>query len=116
MSSKAAPPTVSQPASSMAIISLISGVLGLTMLPVIGSIAAVITGFIARREIRESAGALGGDGLATAGMVLGWIGIGLTVVGLCVVGVVFALPVCLGLLAIGSSSTTSWLPLLVALV
>lgn len=115
MTSSSAPPTVTQPSSSMAIISLISGVLGLTLLPVIGSIAAVITGFIARREIRESGGALGGDGLATAGMILGWIGVGLTVVGLCVVGVVFALPLCLGLFAISSSSTTSWIPLLVAL-
>lgn len=115
MTSKSVPPTVTQPSSSMAVISLISGVLGLTLLPVIGSIAAVITGPIARREIRQSGGALGGDGLATAGMVLGWIGIGLTVVGLCVVGVVFAIPICLGLFAVGSSSTMSWIPLLVAL-
>jgi hypothetical protein len=115
MSSKAAPPTVSQPASSMAIISLISGVLGLTLLPVVGSIAAVITAILARREIRESAGALGGDGLATAGLVLGWIGVALTVIGLCVFGVLVALPLCLGLFAVSTSSTTSWLPLLVTL-
>lgn len=82
------------PTSSTAIISLIAGILGLTLFPVIGSIIAVITGAMAKREIRESAGTIGGEGLATAGVVLGWIGIGLLVLGLCIGGL-FLIPICL---------------------
>jgi hypothetical protein len=38
---------------------------------------------MAKKEIRESGGTLGGEGMATAGIILGWIGIGITVFGLC---------------------------------
>ena len=44
----------------------------------IGSILAVIFGVMARREIRASEGAQGGEGLATAGLVIGWVGLALT--------------------------------------
>jgi Domain of unknown function (DUF4190)/Domain of unknown function (DUF1707) len=47
------------------------------------AIPAVVLGHIARRQIRETGDA--GQGMATAGLVLGWIGIALTV--LFVVGV-----------------------------
>jgi hypothetical protein len=40
---------------------------------VIGSIAAIVCGHLARRDIRESRGGLGGDGLAVAGLVLGYL-------------------------------------------
>ena len=66
------------PTSNMALVSLIAGILGLSV-PILGSIVAAVTGQMARREIRESAGTLGGDGLVTAGLVMGWIGIGLAV-------------------------------------
>lgn len=87
-------PSPAQPTSSMAILSLIAGILGITFFPIVGSIIAVITGPMARKEIRESGGALGGEGLATAGMVLGWVGIGLTVLGLCIAGAFIAVPLC----------------------
>ena len=86
---------LSAPNSSLAIISLVAGILGLTFFPLLGSIVAIITGMMARKEIRESAGALGGDGMATAGFVMGWIGIGLAALGLCVFGVVFGGTFCL---------------------
>ena len=60
------------PNSQMALISLIAGILGWTILPGIASIVAIVTGHMAKREIRESNGALGGDGLATIGLVLGF--------------------------------------------
>lgn len=85
----------SVPTSSMAVISLVAGVLGISFFPLIGSIVAVIIGPMAKREIRESHGALGGEGLATAGIVLGWIGIAFSVVGLCIAGAVLAIPLCL---------------------
>ena len=43
-------------------------------------IAAVVTGFLARKQIAESQGHLKGGGMATAGLVLGVISIVLAVV------------------------------------
>ncbi|QMT41624.1 DUF4190 domain-containing protein [Neisseria shayeganii] len=57
--------------SHLAIVSLICGLLGWTLLPLAGSIAAVITGHMARRDIRHNP-ALSGDGLALAGLILGY--------------------------------------------
>jgi hypothetical protein len=96
--------------STTAIISLIAGIAGLTVFPVVGSIVAVILGHMAKGEIARSGGALGGGGAATAGLVLGYVGIGLTVLGLCGVGLFFLCPF-LALL-ISPSTNNSWLPLL----
>ncbi|MEP6908721.1 MAG: DUF4190 domain-containing protein [Pseudoxanthomonas sp.] len=60
--------------SSLAIVSLISGILGWSLLPLIGSIVAVITGHLARKEIRRNP-ALDGDVMAVIGLVLGWLAI-----------------------------------------
>jgi hypothetical protein len=54
--------------------SIASMVLGILWIYWIGSILALIFGYIARRQIRES-GQVGG-GMAVAGIVLGWIGVG----------------------------------------
>jgi len=95
------PPT-EVPNSSTAVISLVSGILGLTFLPFIGSVVALITGRMAKREIDYSGGTLGGERMAQVGILLGWIGIGLAAVGLCVTGVMIAIPLCL--VALGLSS------------
>lgn len=113
MVKKAAAPAI-VPTSNMAIISLAAGVLGLTLVPFIGSIVAVITGPMARREIKEGKGSLEGDGLALAGLILGWVGIGLTAFAICAGGLFVVLPFCLGLLALGSEGFSALLPLLVA--
>lgn len=68
--------------SGLAIASLVTGLLGLTFAPVAASIAALVTGLIAKSEIREHNGALEGDGLATAGIVLGIVGIVLPILAL----------------------------------
>ncbi len=65
--------------SSLAIISLISGILGWTLLPFLGSIAAVVCGHMARSEIRHEPDRLEGDGLAIAGLVLGYLSIAMAV-------------------------------------
>ena len=78
--------------STMAMISLISGILGLTAVFFLGSIVAVITGSMAKKEIAESNGTLGGEGLATAGQVMGSIGIGLGVCAGCFFLVSFLIP------------------------
>lgn len=60
-----------RPTNGLAIASLVLGILWLLW---IGSILALIFGYRARNQIRERNE--GGDGLAIAGIVLGWVGIG----------------------------------------
>ncbi|MEM7054968.1 MAG: DUF4190 domain-containing protein [Pseudomonadota bacterium] len=64
--------------NTLAIVSLVFGILGWTALPLIGSIVAVITGHMARNAIRLSNGLEDGEGLAITGLVLGWIAVGIT--------------------------------------
>ena len=59
--------------NTLAIVSVVAGILGWTVLPLIGSLVAVITGHMARNEIRQSYAPMPGDGLAVAGLVLGWV-------------------------------------------
>ena len=72
----------------MAIASLVLGILWIYWL---GSILALVFGYIAKKEIRDSNEPVEGNGLAMAGIVLGWVGIGtLTVViGLIILGLMF---------------------------
>ena len=67
--------------STLAIVSLVSGILGWTLLPFVGSIAAIITGHMARKEIRQNP-ALDGDVMAVIGLVLGWASVILWIVGI----------------------------------
>ena len=75
-------PVVYRQTSAMAIVSLVAGLLGWSLLPVIGSVVAIVTGHLARGEIRRRPEALQGDGLAVAGLVLGYLMVAMTVVGL----------------------------------
>ena len=59
-------------------LAIASMVLGILWLYWIGSLLALIFGYIAKRQIRERGES--GGGMATAGIVLGWVGIGLIVV------------------------------------
>lgn len=73
--------------STLAIVSLIFGVLGWTLLPLIGSIVAVVTGHLARGEIRREPERLQGDGLAVGGLILGYVAIALAILA----GLIFVL-------------------------
>ena len=65
----------------MAIISLVTGILGIVCCgSFIFGIAALILGFLGRKEINESNGTKKGAGLAMAGLVLGAVGIVLVLV------------------------------------
>lgn len=46
-----------------------------------GAVLALVFGYRARRQIRDSAGRTTGSGLATVGIVLGWIGVAIVVAG-----------------------------------
>ena len=81
----AAPPPYPQ-ASGFAIASLVLGILWLYW---IGSILALVFGYLARGEIRRDPQRVGGRGMALAGIVLGWVGVATLV--LAIVGMVFYL-------------------------
>ncbi|TFV54438.1 DUF4190 domain-containing protein [Geodermatophilus sp. DF01-2] len=55
-------------------LAIASMVLGILWLYWIGSILALVFGYVAKKQIRER-GETGG-GMATAGIVLGWVGVG----------------------------------------
>ena len=63
-----------------AVASLVLGILGLILIGPLGSIPAVICGHMALARIKKSPEELGGDGLALAGLILGYVQIGLMVV------------------------------------
>jgi hypothetical protein len=53
--------------------SLVLGLVGMFLFPIIPSILAIVFGGSAKREIDASGGSLTGRGMATAGVVLGWV-------------------------------------------
>lgn len=75
-----APPA--RPSSGLAITSLVCGIAGVVLfwaiVPMLASIAAVITGHMALGQIRRTPG-LGGRGMAIAGLILGYLMIGVLV-------------------------------------
>ena len=74
-------PVTARQSSTLAVVSLVAGILGWSMLPVIGSVVAIVTGHLARAEIRRRPEALEGDGLAIAGLVLGYAIVALAIIG-----------------------------------
>jgi Domain of unknown function (DUF4190)/Domain of unknown function (DUF1707) len=78
------PPAVVYPTTNgLAVASLIAGFLWVAWF---GSVAAVVFGHIALRQIKESGGRETGTGLAVAGLVLGYMGVATMVVFLAVAG------------------------------
>lgn len=73
------------PTSTLAIVSLVSALLGFTFVPLLGTIVALVTGYMARNETRSIPPGAAGDELATAGIIMGWIQVGLLVLGCCAV-------------------------------
>jgi hypothetical protein len=79
------PPAVPQTVARtppVAIWSLILAVLSFTCGWLFTAIPAVICGHIARAKIRKSGGAPGGKGIATAGLVLGYIALVVGIIGI----------------------------------
>jgi hypothetical protein len=80
------------PTDPLAVVSLAAAVLGLTLLPFLGSVIGVVTGHVALRRVRVSG--RGGEALAKGGLVVGYIGI--AVVGAVGIGLLFTLAVTRG--------------------
>jgi hypothetical protein len=68
--------------NNLAIVSLIFGIANFIICPFVGSIVAIITGHIGSGQIKRSEGREGGKGLARAGTILGYVGLGLSMLGL----------------------------------
>jgi hypothetical protein len=75
--------------STTALISLIAGIAGWSILPFLGSIVAIITGHLAQSEIKKGGGMVTGKGMAVAGLILGYLSV---VVFMCIICVAFILP------------------------
>lgn len=106
-------PSYSQPPvqnSTLAIVSLIAGIAGWSVVPFFGSLVAVITGHMAKKEIRESG--MGGDGLATVGLVLGYSSLGLSLLGICIAIFAIAFGVGLPFCLIPFAGTSQFISLL----
>ena len=79
------------PTNAAAVVSLATGIASWVLLPFLAAIVAVIAGHMARGQIRREGG--DGDGLALAGLVLGYLNIAFCVM------VLFA--IVFGLLGLG---------------
>ena len=77
--------------NNLAIVSLIFGIVAWVLCPIVGAIVAVITGHRARGEIRVSGE--GGDGLALAGLILGYLNLALVGVSIVVIASIVAVSV-----------------------
>jgi hypothetical protein len=64
---------VPQTANGLAIAGMVLGILWVYW---VGSILALVFGYVARGQIAASAGRQGGGGMAMAAIVLGWVGVG----------------------------------------
>jgi hypothetical protein len=90
-----APPAYGSPApsympavqnSGLAIASLVCGILGwVGLLPIVGAIAAIITGHMARAQINRSGGQISGRGLALAGLILGYAQMAFVLLAICAI-------------------------------
>jgi hypothetical protein len=78
------PPAVPQAVRTapVAIWSLVLAILSFTCGWLFTAVPAVICGHIARSKIRKSGGGLGGKGIATAGLILGYIALVLGIMGI----------------------------------
>jgi hypothetical protein len=60
--------------STTAIVSLVFGIVCWVAIPFIGALVAIVCGHVARNEIRSAPpGSIDGDGMAVAGLILGYL-------------------------------------------
>ncbi|MGI5186642.1 DUF4190 domain-containing protein [Promicromonospora sp. CA-289599] len=85
--------TSSPPKNDLAVWSLVTGILSYVMCPILLGVAAIITGTMGRRAADE--GLADNRGMATAGVILGWVNVGLSILGI----VLFFILLSAGLLA-----------------
>ena len=97
-----APYAVARPTNTLAIVSLVCGIASWVAIPLVAGIAAVITGHMARGQIRQTGE--GGNGLAVAGLILGYLNV--VFFALVIVIIIIAIAV-LGIAIFQNGATTS---------
>ncbi len=102
--------------NTMAIVSLVAGVLSWFIFPFIGAVVAVITGHMARNQIKVSHGTEGGDGLAIVGLILGYLNLLGSCVGLLLFLLIFGSAVGLGGCAILSEAAGETYSIAISLI
>lgn len=102
-------PPPSPQTSGTAIVSLLASISAFFLFPIIGSIVGIIAGNSAKNDIRNRPYQVSGEGLAQAGIVIGWIGLGIDLLACCAIVAMMAMGmavpgigICAGL---GSSNT-----------
>jgi Domain of unknown function (DUF4190) len=81
------PAAFSAQTNTLALVSLISGIASWVLVPVVGAIVAVVTGHMAKREIRRTGEQ--GNTYATVGLVLGYLHLAVVLLVLGIVALVF---------------------------
>jgi hypothetical protein len=71
-------PMARRQTDGMAVAALIMGIGGFFICPIVFGVLAVIFGYMGRGNIQKSGGVLEGDSFCTAGIILGFIQIGIT--------------------------------------
>jgi hypothetical protein len=84
----ASPAPVRRGTNGMAVASLVCGIGQFAGFWLLGTIPAIVFGHMARRQIRQTGE--GGDGMAVAGLILGWAGAALTLIVVAIVALVLA--------------------------
>lgn len=89
-----------RPVNSLAIVSLVAGIAGYVLPhPFIAGIVAIITGHMARRQIRQTGES--GSGLALAGLILGYVHLALSIL---IVGLIVLVVLGIGAYVINQGS------------
>ena len=71
--------------NALAVVSLVAGILGWSLLPFLGSVIAIVTGHLARAELRRNPDTQEGDGFALAGLILGYLAVAMAMFTLMVI-------------------------------
>jgi hypothetical protein len=82
-------PAVGVPTNTMAIVSVVAGAASWLGFPLAAALVAIYCGHRARSELRQRGAAETGDGLAVAGLALGYTNVVGTIIGCVVATVVF---------------------------
>ena len=72
--------SASKPVSTLAVVSLVCGILSVTCLGILAGLPAIITGHLAFGRARKASAQYGGGGMALAGLIMGYLSIILSLV------------------------------------
>lgn len=99
--------------SNNAFLSFVAGIMGLTVLPILGSILAIILGNKAKLEIDRNWGTLDGEKFAQVGIILGWFGIGFSLLSVFLAGFVIFCALTMLALSLGFDNLGLLTPLVI---